>query len=68
MNYYHLRYNVYEKFGFAVEKERWMESQTPLNDFQVREQLEKEYKNTVSIILSKSICREEFELSNNRIQ
>ena len=66
MTYYHLRYNVYEAAGSAVEKERWIQSTVPLNDTQAREHLEHEHQNTVSIILWKAICQEEFDLSHHK--
>ena len=61
MTYYHLRYNVYEEPGFPIEKERWMMFNEHVDDFQVRKGLEQEHGNTVSIIVSKEICLEEFE-------
>jgi hypothetical protein len=66
MTYYHLRYNVYEKPGFAVEKERWISSALPLNDVQAREHLEQEHQTIVSVITWKAISLEEFELSHVR--
>jgi hypothetical protein len=65
MTYYHLRYNVYAHAGAAVEKERWVTFEFPLDDSQIRQQLEREHHQPVSIILSKVICREEFELTRN---
>ena len=62
MTYYHLRYNVYEEPGFPVEKERWMMFDESIDDFQVRKRLEQEHGNTVSVIVSKAICLEEFEM------
>lgn len=64
MNYYHLRYNVYENQGSAVEKERWIESTLPLNDSTTKAQLEQEHEEVVSIITLKTICLEEFELNH----
>lgn len=66
MTYYHLRYNVYEAPGFALEKERWIQSKMPLNDIQARAHLEEEHQNTVSIIMWKVICLEEFELTHDK--
>jgi hypothetical protein len=66
MTYYHLRYNVYEAPGFAVEKERWIQSKKPLNETEAREHLETEHQNTVSIIMWKVICLEEFELNHEK--
>lgn len=66
MTYYHLRYNLYEAAGFAVEKERWIQSSVPLNDVEARAHLEKEHQNTVSIITWKEICLEEFEMNHTR--
>lgn len=66
MTYYHLRYNVYEAPGFAVEKERWIQSNLPLNDTQARQNLEREHQNTVSIITWKEICLEEFEMIHDK--
>jgi hypothetical protein len=68
MTYYHLRYNIYEEPGFPVEKERWVTFNSTCNDHEVKEYLEREHQNVVSIIMSKVICREEFELSQNRIR
>jgi quinol monooxygenase YgiN len=67
MTYYHLRYNVYEDAGFPVEKERWMMFDQPSNDFQVKQHLEREHGNKVSIIVSKVISLEEFELNHQTI-
>jgi hypothetical protein len=67
MTYYHLRYNIYEEPGFAVEKERWVTFDSTRNDHEVKEFLESEHQNVVSIIMSKLICLEEFELSQKRI-
>lgn len=66
MTYYHLRYNVYERPGFAVEKERWISSDLPLNDIQAREHLELQHLDAVSIITWKEICLEEFEMSHDK--
>lgn len=62
MTYYHLRFNVYEAPGFTVEKETWINLNEPIYDTQIRQHLEKEYQNKVSIIFCKEICLEEFEL------
>lgn len=64
MNYYHLRYNVYEDAA-AVEKERWLQFNNHLDDCQVKLFLEEEHRHPVSIIMSKEICLEEYELSCN---
>ena len=65
MTYYHLRYNVYRHpQGFPVENERWMMFEEHLDDFQMKKYLEKEHGNIVSIIVSKEICLEEFELNH----
>jgi hypothetical protein len=64
MTYYHLRYNVYEKAGYPVEKERWIQSDLPLDDTKAREHLEQEHQYQVSIITWKVICLEEFEMSH----
>lgn len=61
MNYYHVRFNVYEQPGFPVEKETWMNFDEPLDSSRIRQHLEKEHQNTVSIILCKEICLEEFK-------
>ena len=62
MNSYHLRYNVYEDRASPVEIEKWVMFDNPQDDLTVRKHLEDEHKNTVSIILSKSICLEEYDL------
>ena len=64
MTYFHIRYNVYEEAGFPVEKERWIMFDQSFNDYEVKQLLEREHGNTVSIIVSKEICQEEFELNN----
>jgi hypothetical protein len=61
MTYYHLRFNVYESPGFPIEKETWINLEVPLDDWRMRQRLEKEYQNKVSIIVSKVICLEEFK-------
>lgn len=66
MTYYHLRYNLYEAPGFAVEKERWIQSVLQLNDTQAREHLEQEHKSPVSIITWKAICLEEFQQNHDK--
>jgi hypothetical protein len=61
MTHYHIRYNVYEQEGFPVEKERWVIFDGPVDDTHLRQHLEKEHSDMVSIILSKQISKEEFE-------
>jgi hypothetical protein len=63
MYYYHLRYNLYGGAGFAVEEERWLEFTEQLDDTQVKHHLEAEHQQPVTIILSKNISYEEYELS-----
>jgi hypothetical protein len=64
MNYYHLRYNVYEPPGFAVEKEKWITTERPLNVTQARVRLEEDHQNTVSIITWVVIAQDEFDRSD----
>jgi len=66
LTYYHIRYNVYEEAGFPVEKERWMMFDGPTNDFMVKQNLEAEHGYLVSVIVSKEICLQEFELNNQK--
>jgi len=66
LTYYHIRYNVYEEAGFPVEKEIWVMFDGPINDFKVKQHLEAEHGNFVSIIVSKEICLQEFELNNQK--
>ena len=66
MSYYHIRYNVYEEAGFKVEKERWMMFDGPTNDCMVKKHLESEHADTVSVIVSKEIRLQEFELNNQK--
>lgn len=62
MTNYHLRYNIYQSPGSPIERERWLQFDNPLNNQQVKEFLELEHGNKVSMILCKVICQEEFEL------
>ena len=61
MTYYHLRFNVYEPPGAPVEKETWIKFDIPLDGSQIRQHLEREHRNMVSIILCKEINLEEFD-------
>jgi hypothetical protein len=67
MNYYHLRFNVYEQSGVPVEKEMWIRFDDPLDDSRIREYLEVKHKNKVSMIVSKEICLEEFQQTHSAI-
>lgn len=61
MNYYHLRFNVYEQSGAPIEKETWTHFENARDESQIRDFLEAKHKNKVSMILSKEICLEEFQ-------
>jgi len=66
MPYYHIRYNIYENQGAPVEKEVWTMFETPTDDFELRRHFEDKHQSQTSIIMSKVINLEEFELNHHK--
>jgi hypothetical protein len=63
--YYHLRYNVYQDAGAPVEKETWIKFDDRADESVIKEYLATKHHDTISIILAKEICAEEFEQAHS---
>jgi hypothetical protein len=66
MNYYHLRYNIYPPPGFPVEKEEWVDLSKKHNEQQVKQLLISRHQVKVSLILSASVGKEEYESKSSQ--